>query len=174
MERLGLEVPAGFADAHFVYNDEASHSDGDGESDDDDDDDGNARVIKNPRLVHCGDDYEMGAPPAAGAAVAVVVAGLHRPSPMRSANCPSRQFVAAHHCKQLAVPQVLEQQLPVPSPLVLSLLLRVMASIRTARRSCPCALAQRSSCCCCSVQLPVPPARAARPPDPTRRPLRPL
>ena len=81
MAGLGLEVPAGFADAHFVYDDEASHSDGDGESDDDDDDDGesdddddddgDARVIKNPRLVPC-DDYEMGAPPAAGAAVAVV------------------------------------------------------------------------------------------------------
>ena len=177
MERLGLEVPAGFADAHFVYNDEASHSDGDGESDDDDDDDGNARVIKNPRLVHCGDDYEMGAPPAAGAAVAVVcrwLASSDAPCKPSPAGAGASRFVAAHHCKQLAVPQVLEQQLPVPSPLVLSLLLRVMASIRTARRSCPCALAQRSSCCCCSVQLPVPPARAARPPDPTRRPLRPL
>ena len=82
LERLGLEVPAGLPDADFIYDDDASHSDGDGESDDDDDDgdgesdnddddDGDARVIKNPRLVPC-DDFEMGALPAAGAAVAVV------------------------------------------------------------------------------------------------------
>ena len=116
MERLGLEVPAGFADADadFGYDDdEDSHSDGDGESDDDDggggesdddDDDGNARVIKNPRLVHCGDDYEMGAPPAAGAAVAVVVAGLHRPSPMRSANCRPFPAVRSSASLQAACP----------------------------------------------------------------------
>ena len=97
MARLGLEVPAGFADAGFVYDDEDSHSDGDGESDDDDDgdgesdndddDDGNARVIKNPRLVPC-DDFEMGALPAAGAAVAVVCRWL------ASSDAPCNQPIA--------------------------------------------------------------------------------
>jgi hypothetical protein len=115
MEKLGLEIPADDDDDYY-YKDTDSHSDGDDDDDDEDDgdgDDGDARVIKNPRLVHCGDDDEMDAHPAA--AVAVVVAGLHRPSPMCSANCASRQFVAAHHCKQritassLLVPQVLVQ-----------------------------------------------------------------
>ena len=117
MARLGLEVPARFADANYVYDDVDSHSDGDGESDDDDDgggesddddDDGVARVIKNPRLIPCGDDdYEMGAPPAAGAAVAVVcrwLASSDAPCKPSPAGAGASRFVAAHHCKQLAVP----------------------------------------------------------------------
>ena len=75
LQQLGLEVPTEHASA--AYNDSDSYSDGDDKDDDDDDDD--APVSKTARLVPSNGDGQMGAAPAAGAAVAVVVAGLHIP-----------------------------------------------------------------------------------------------
>jgi hypothetical protein len=67
MRELGLEVPTEHANA--AYNDSDSYSDGDDEDDDDDDDD-SAPVRKTARLVPSNGDGQMGAAPAAGAAVA--------------------------------------------------------------------------------------------------------
>ena len=85
MRQLGLEVPTEHANA--AYNDSDSYSDGDDEDDDDDDDD-SAPVRKTARLVPSNGDGQIGAAPAAGAAVAVVVAGLH--IPMRGLRIPMR------------------------------------------------------------------------------------
>ena len=77
MRELGLEVPTGNDD--HDYDDPDSYSDGDdadADDDDDDDDDSSARASKTARLASSDGDGEMDAAPAAGDAVAVVVAWL--------------------------------------------------------------------------------------------------
>jgi hypothetical protein len=146
MRELGLEVPTGNDD--HDYDDPDSYSDGDdadADDDDDDDDDSSARASKTARLASSDGDGEMDAAPAAGDAVAVVVAWLL--IPVRGLRVPMRSATTMRSANRLV---------PVLVPAVRSNA-GVPCNVQMYLATCKCTL-QRAACtlqrAACTLQLP--------------------
>jgi hypothetical protein len=135
MRELGLEVPTGNDD--HDYDDPDSYSDGDdadADDDDDDDDDSSARASKTARLASSDGDGEMDAAPAAGDAVAVVVAWLL--IPVRGLRVPMRSATTMRSANRLV---------PV--------LVRQFVAMRVSHATCKCTL-QRANVPCNVQRVP--------------------